>query len=354
MISLETKINNIKLSNPFINSSGCLCSTKDELDILGLSKAGAIISKSSTLELRVGNPLPRYWDNKNFSINSMGLPNQGIQNYCQYAIRCKKPYFISLSGLSLEENQKMLFDINKHLQSNGNISNLVGIEINLSCPNIVGHSQIGYDFESLEEYLDGIFEKDIHQVIQCGFKLPPYFEMNHFGIVSDIFKKYNRINFLTCINSIGNGLIIDSDTEMPVIKPKNGFGGLGGSLVKPTGLANVRQFYNLLGDRLSIIGCGGIQTGEDVFQYILAGASMVSIGTQLIIEGPSIFEKLEYQLKNIMKSKNYCNLDQFKGKLKEFNKTTSEASFYSTTLEHMKESYKNGDFSLGGSYASYY
>tara|TARA_B100001093_G_C26708736_1_gene962456 strand:+ start:176 stop:1249 length:1074 start_codon:yes stop_codon:yes gene_type:complete len=352
LININTHIKNIKLDNPFINSSGCLCSTKDDLDLLGLSNTGAIMSKSSTMDLRMGNPLPRYWDNQDFSINSMGLPNQGIQSYCQYAIKSKKPYFISLSGLSLQENTQMLFNINKHLESNGNISKLVGVELNLSCPNIVGHSQIGYDFEHLEDYLNSIFEKDINKMILFGLKLPPYFEIHHFGIMADILKKFNRLDFLTCINSIGNGLVIDTETEMPVIKPKHGFGGLGGSIIKPTGLANVNQFYNLLGDRVSIIGCGGIKTGEDVFQYLLAGASVVSVGTQLMLEGPAVFNKLEYQLKQLMTKKDYINLSQIIGKLK--YQESEETKFSSTSIDFMNKSFKEGDFSLGGNYAAYY
>lgn len=357
-VNVNTKIKNLNLINPFINSSGCLCSTNDELELLSQSRIGAIISKSSTLESRTGNSFPRYWNNNDFSINSMGLPNQGIQTYCQYATKSKKPYFISLSGLSLEENKKMLFNVNKHLESNGNISKLVGVELNLSCPNIVGHSQIGYDFDNLEDYLNSIFEKDINEILLFGLKLPPYFEIYHFGIVADILKKYNRLDFLTCINSIGNGLVINTETEMPVIKPKNGFGGLGGSVVKQTGLANVHQFYNLLGDRLSIIGCGGIKTGEDVFHYLLAGASLVSVGTQLMIEGPSVFEKLEYQLKQIMVNKKYNNLKQIIGKLKhhqqdEIIKPTQDIN-YTTEIKKINTMYNQGDYSLQNNYAAYY
>ena len=80
-----------------------------------------------------------------------------------------------------------------------------------------------------------------------------------FESAAEVLMKY-PLDYITCINSIGNGLIIDIDTEQTVIKPKNGFGGIGGSFVKPTGLANVRKFYEIFqreGSGIKIVGCRG-------------------------------------------------------------------------------------------------
>ena len=76
---------------------------------------------------------------------------------------------------------------------------------------------------------------------------------------------------------------------------KNGFGGIGGSYVKPTGLANVRKFYEIFqreGSGIKIVGCGGVETGKDVFEYILCGAEIVQVGTQFYKEG-KCFSRLE-------------------------------------------------------------
>ena len=139
-----------------------------------------------------------------------------------------------------------------------------------------------------------------------GIKLPPYFDLHWFPLVTDILMKY-PINFITCINSIGNGLIIDYDLEEIVIKPKNGMGGIGGKYVKPTGLANVRNFYLEFQKRnldIKIIGCGGIETGIDAFEYILAGADFLQIGTQFYKEGSVCFRIIENELYEIMIKKN--------------------------------------------------
>jgi dihydroorotate dehydrogenase (fumarate) len=131
-------------------------------------------------------------------------------------------------------------------------------------------------------------------------------------MMAEILNQY-PIQFVTCINSIGNALYIDDETV--VIKPKGGFGGIGGAYVKPTALANVRMFYKLLRKDIFLIGCGGVETGRDVFEHILCGASMVQIGTQLMKENTGVFTRLITELKEVMNTKSYKILEDFKGKL---------------------------------------
>lgn len=308
MISLETTISNKKFSNCLMNASGVKCMTLEELSNMKNSGSGTWITKSCTLSPREGNPSPRYVDLKLGSINSMGLPNLGFEFYLDYVLNEHKEgndnLFFSVAGLTLEDNIEMLNQIEK--------SDFQGlVELNLSCPNIPGKPQTGYDFERTEEVLNKVFS---FYTKPLGVKLPPYFDMVHFEMVADILNIY-PIQFVTCINSIGNALYIED--ESVVIKPKGGFGGIGGTYVKPTALANVRMFYKLLRKDISIIGCGGVETGRDVFEHILCGASMVQVGTQLMKDDTKIFSKLSYELKEIMKTKNYATLSEFKGMLKE-------------------------------------
>ena len=130
------------------------------------------------------------------------------------------------------------------------------------------------------------------------------------------------ISFIHTVNSVPNALVIDYEREETVIHPKQGFGGLGGEIIKPIALANVRGFYlafQQLGgawDKIRIIGCGGVSTGQDVFEMILAGADAVSVGSQLLIEGPQCLARIENELKQILRKKGYWNLDEFRGRLK--------------------------------------
>ena len=275
----KTKIGNLDLETCIYNASGVYCVTFCELlklADLGFSNS-VILTKSCTLEGRIGNNLPRYYDTDYLSINSSGLPNLGYQFYCDNArvikehSEFKKPYILSISGLTLEDNYKIITEaVNNEF--------IDGIELNLSCPNVIGKPQVGYDFTIMEEIIrkaSEIIETDRDARLESGsgflfgLKLPPYFDISHFGMACDIINN-SSVQSLTCIN-------YQSIKELVAIAPKNGYGGIGGTVIKPTALANVHYFYR--NTKCSIIGCGGISSGMDAFEHILCGASAVQIGT---------------------------------------------------------------------------
>ena len=311
MPSTATTIGNFAFDNCLMNAAGVYCMTRQELAEIEASAAGSFVTKTGTLEERQGNPEPRYSDTALGSINSMGLPNLGFQYYLDYVIELQdqpqsKNHFLSLVGLSPEETHIIL----KAVQA----SEYQGlVELNLSCPNVPGKPQIAYDFETTESILSEVFS---YFTKPLGVKLPPYFDIVHFDQAAAIFNKYPLV-FVNCINSIGNGLAIEDETV--VIKPKNGFGGIGGDYVKPTALANVHAFYQRLNPSIQIIGTGGVKSGRDALEHILCGASMVQIGTALHQEGPSIFERITNELKAIMIEKGYQSLEDFRGKLHYMN-----------------------------------
>lgn len=319
-LDLSTTVAGVRLSSPFFNASGVWCTTSKDLEqVLNSPFTGAVVTKSCTLLPRDGNPKPRYQGIRNQtssftgSINSMGLPNKGIDYYLQTAryLAPQKPFFVSVCGLTLTENMHILSAIQHDVVA----SPLAGVELNLSCPNVVGKPQTGYEFDAMDEMLRQSTE--MFDRYALGVKLPPYFDPIHFDMAADVLKRYqNNIRWVTCINSIGNGLIVDPVTEQPVIVPKGGFGGIGGAYVKPTALANVRAFRERLPMHIDIIGCGGIVRGVDAFEHILCGASAVQVGTTIIEHGLGAFQHLHEELVQIMRAKNYSNLSDFRGKLK--------------------------------------
>ena len=308
MPSLRTQIAGFSFDNCLMNAAGVACMTVEELEEVRQSAAGSFVTKTATLEARAGNPEPRYRDVPLGSINSMGLPNQGIDYYLDYLLSLQesqpeRTFFLSLVGMSPDETHTLL----KKVQNSG----FKGItELNLSCPNVPGKPQIAYDFETTERILGeafGYFDKPL------GIKLPPYFDIVHFDQAAEVFNRH-PLKFVNCVNSIGNGMYIED--ESVVIRPKNGFGGIGGEYIKPTALANVHAFYQRLNPSIQIIGTGGVYTGRDVFEHILCGASMVQIGTALHQQGVEVFERVSLGLKAIMVQKGYETLEDFKGKLK--------------------------------------
>jgi len=306
-VDLSTTIAGVKLNSYLMNASGPKCTTLQELQVIATSSSATIVTKSCTLAPREGNPEPRYSDLPLGSIQSMGLPNLGYKAYLEMLPSLKKsgkPIVVSISGFSIEDNIEMV--------SAFQASDVDLIEVNFSCPNIPGKAQVAYDFEQVERALTAL---TVLGDKPLGIKLAPYFDMSHFIAMATILKKF-PVKFITCVNSIGNTLIIDPVSERPIIKPKGGFGGLCGDYIKPIGLANVRAFRELLDDDIQIIGVGGIKSGVDAFEYLLAGADAVQIATCFEKQGPSCFERIEGELKAFMANKGYTKLSDAKGQLK--------------------------------------
>lgn len=300
-----------KFESPVFNASGPACTTMKELEKLWNSESCAIMMKSATYEPREGNPEPRYIDLEMGSINSMGLPNLWYKKYIEFASILKekynKPVFTSVSGMCMWDFPKMV----KEFQENSTVD---FIEVNLSCPNVIWKPQIAYDFEATENILclvENLWNKPI------GLKLPPYFDPIHTNQVAEIIAKHPKIKFLTCINSVGNTLFINPEKEEVVIKPKGGFGGLGWEYVKPIALANVRAFYKILWNNVKIIWVGWIYTWKDVFEFLLAWASLVQLWTSFAQQWAGIFEKINSELKYYLEERWYKNAEDAIWKLKE-------------------------------------
>lgn len=170
--------------------------------------------KSCTIEPREGNPEPRYHAFPGGSINSMGLPNLGYTRYIEFSHALKekyaKPIIASVVGMKPDD----FLIIAEAFERDGRAD---ALEINLSCPNVVGKPQIGYDFETSRDILTRITR--LKQNCAIGVKLPPYFDFVHYEMMAKILLDL-PIDFITCINSVGNTLVLDPETYRPLIKPK--------------------------------------------------------------------------------------------------------------------------------------
>lgn len=309
-MSLAVTVLGATFQSPLMNAAGVQCMTAPELDGLLASASGAIVTKSCTLEPRAGNPSPRYQTAPLGSINSMGLPNEGFDFYDSYVrdANANKPVFFSMSGMCLQDNITMAAAL---YESHGKAGRAI-LELNLSCPNVPGKAQIGYDMNDMDAYLAGV--SAVYKA-PFGVKMPPYFDIAHFDSAAAVLNRYPNVSFVTCINSVGNGLVIDVEKESVVIAPKGGFGGIGGRYILPTALANVHAFFLRCPEK-TVIGCGGVTSGEEAFMHILAGASLVQIGTQLYDEGDAVFARINGELSKVMQAKGYATLEAFRGKLK--------------------------------------
>jgi dihydroorotate dehydrogenase (fumarate) len=306
---LPTTVAGIRFPGYVCNASGPRCTKLEQLQGIARSGSAAIITKSATLEPRYGNESPRFaWiDSGEGALQSMGLPNLGYLNYTKFAQEiketCGKPIVASVAGLDVEHFPIIV----EAFQRSPGIDL---IELNPSCPNTDG-DPIAYDLHALERLLktvSSLGEKPI------GIKLPFYPTTSQCKAVAEMVLKH-EVRFVTCINSVGNALAIDMEKRTTLIRPKEGFGGLSGSPIKHLALGSVRLFSQLLGDRVSIFGVGGIRTGRDAFEFLLAGADAVQVGTKFELEGPDCFTRIERELRDILQRKGYASVSEAKGQL---------------------------------------
>lgn len=277
----------MKLSLPYhsvYNAAGCRCTTATDLDELNQSMADAILTKSCTLDPRVGNPNPKYYDNGTNSINCNGLENMGYASYLQWYKnnRPNKPFILSVAGLSVEDNITIIRAAQE--------ASVDAIELNLSCPNLQG-TPISYDLDEFNTVLNEIiFYADIK--VPFGLKLPVYnnpTELKRVAKMIDLRSDY--ISFITCSNSLPNGIVYDSTRQPIVSRVLGGCGG--GPLMKSIILGQVYQFRQCL-PNIDIIACGGMTTIDDIKDAWTAGANHCQVGTSLMVQGTEIFDKLKY------------------------------------------------------------
>ena len=314
--SIATTLAGIPLDTCIMNASGCWCTTGEELDQIARTSAGAIVGKSCTINPRLGNEKPRLYVEQihyqYISINSMGIPNMGSKFYIEYQPPVKKPFIRSIYPFTTCEMTTMLNDID----ASQGTQHCKLVEINLSCPNLPTISTSSSSLlEKMSIYFDALSQTRLDSTL-VGFKLAPLYDHSDFQAVADLLLRCDKARFITCSNSITNGLMIDYVNETTRIRPKDGLGGIGGMCMKPTALANVYNFHRLLGNKIDIIGCGGCMCDIDVFEHILCGAKAVQVGTLLMQQGPGCLDWLCTGLKYRMSVKKYRHIEEFRGKLK--------------------------------------
>jgi dihydroorotate dehydrogenase len=266
------KIGNIQFDNPFLNASGCWCANEEQIYELIQSKLGGVVSKTCSIFSQEGNKEPNYYyePNNNVHFNCKGLPNNGYDYYKKISKNIEnKPFILSIAYTNIYEIILILNDYDKYLDKSALV------EINLSCPNIETRIP-GYHLDDIEVLLVNIKELDYDNVC-IGLKLPPYFELEFMDKLSNLLNKYESIiHFIVASNSIPNGLVLD-DKKKPILS--NVYGGISGKLNKMIALSNIKTFYSLLNESISIIGCGGINDYDDVLDYLKYGAKFVQLAS---------------------------------------------------------------------------
>lgn len=278
---MNVEIGKIKLKNPIMAASGTFGYGKEFEGLVDLKQLGAIVTKTITLKAQVGNPMPRVCETASGMLNSIGLQNEGVENFIEeklpYLTKLGTMVIVSISGNTVEEFSKLAKRLDKEKRVDG-------IELNISCPNIRKNNKreilIAQDKDATYEVVKNVRKATDKTIIT---KLSPNVT-DIVGIAQAACKA--GADAVSLVNTF-LGMAIDIETEKP--KLGNITGGLSGPCIKPIALRMVWETAENI-DK-PVIGMGGIMTAEDAIEFLLAGAKAVQIGTANFVE-PGVCGKI--------------------------------------------------------------
>ena len=289
MVNLITKIGKMTLKNPVMAASGTFGTEYGEL--VEIDKLGAYITKTITLNARIGNLPPRVCETPSGMLNSIGLENKGLDDFIKNKIpelkKLKMPLIVSIAGDDAGEFKELARMLSK-------VKRVAALEINLSCPN-VKHGNRGFlisqDEEATYEIIDAVRRSTSLTVIA---KLSP--NVTDIKIIAKAAERAGA-DAVSLINTLV-GIAVDIDTQRPVLG--NITGGLSGPAIKPVALRMVREVYSSV--KVPVIGIGGIMDYKDAVEFMLCGASSVQVGTANFVNPAASTEIISgvkrYMLKN--------------------------------------------------------
>jgi len=251
--------------NPVLVASGTFGYAKEMESVVDLSRLGGIVPKTVTLAPRPGNKPPRTVETASGLLNSIGLDNDGIDEFLRSKLPHLRtlgvPIILSIAAKSVEECP--IFG-EKISAADG----LTAVELNVSCPNVSG----GVDFAT-----DPILCERIVTELRKSVRLPIIVKLSpNVANIGSIAKaaEVGGADFIAAINTCF-GLAVDWRNRRPRLG--NGFGGLSGPAIKPIALRCVRQIFTAV--KIPIIGIGGIETIDDAMEFFVTGASAIQVGT---------------------------------------------------------------------------
>ena len=302
MVDLSVKFCGVDFNNPFILPSGIITEIPEHKRAIDAG-VGGITLKSLTFEKREGNPLPRVWKFDCGMINSVGLRNAGIEkgaDEIKVFLQENKniPIIVSLFATRIKE---FLSLVEKVVHLNPSF-----IELNLSCPNVDDEfgKPLGMEKGAAGEIIRAV--KKISGKVPVLAKLSP-----NVNDIADIAKSCETegVDGIVAINTVGPGMIIDITRKKPILGAKKG--GVSGPAILPVAVRCVYEIYDAV--KIPIIGMGGVTKWQDAVEMMMAGATLVGVGTATYLKGMKIYAQLKQELSEYMEKESIRNLNELVG-----------------------------------------
>jgi dihydroorotate dehydrogenase (NAD+) catalytic subunit len=302
LADLRIKIGSVDFKNPIFVASGTYGYGTEVSELADITVLGAIVTKSVTRYPREGNPPPRIVETPSGMLNSIGLANIGVEAYIKKMIplyeELKTPIIMNIAG-STEDEYCEILELTELVSSN-----IVGYEINISCPNVnVGGMEFGVDCDLTEQLTTRLRKLTDRLLIM---KLSPNVtDIAAIGVAAE----KGGADALSAINTLV-GMSINTTNKKSNIH--YGYGGLSGPAIKPVGLACVHKIYQAVD--IPLIGIGGITSADDVLEYVLAGAAAVEVGTANYRD-PNVGNSIIVELDTLLDQNDIGSVPELVGKV---------------------------------------
>jgi len=302
LADLRIKIGSVDFNNPIFVASGTYGYGTEVSELADITVLGAIVTKSVTRYPREGNPPPRIVETPSGMLNSIGLANIGVEAYIKKMIplyeELKTPIIMNIAGSTDDEYCEIL-ELTELVSSN-----IVGYEINISCPNVnVGGMEFGVDCDLTEQLTTRLRKLTDRLLIM---KLSPNVtDIAAIGVAAE----KGGADALSAINTLV-GMSINTTNKKSNIH--YGYGGLSGPAIKPVGLFCVHKIYQAVD--IPLIGIGGITSADDVLEYVLAGAAAVEVGTANYRD-PNVSNSIIVELDTLLDQNDIGSVPELVGKV---------------------------------------
>ncbi len=296
-VDMSTTLGNAWFPSPIFTASGCASSGKELAQFFPLNSIGAVVTKSVMSKPRHGRPTPRMAETPSGMLNSIGLQGPGIDSFLAndvpWLLEQKARVIVSIAGETIEEYSTLA----RKLRS---VSGLSAVEVNISCPNVENRGLVfACDPDASRRVIDGV-RKTIGGELPIIAKLSP--DVTNLpdiarGVVDA------GADALALINTV-LGMVINLDTMKPHLGGKTG--GLSGPAIRPVAVRAIYQVRAAL-PTTPILGMGGVASGRDALELILAGASGVSVGTASF-GNPTALIKIQNELRDLLAARGFATL----------------------------------------------
>lgn len=302
MIDLSTTLGNAWFPSPLFTASGCASSGQELAQFIDLREIGAVVTKSVMSKPRHGRPTPRMAETPSGMINSIGLQGPGIDQFLAHdlpwLVSQKARVIVSIAGETVEEYATLA----RKVRSAPGIS---ALEVNISCPNVENRGLVfACDPDASRRVIDGV-RKTLGGELPIIAKLSPD--------VTDLVAIAKGVvdagaDGLALINTVLS-MVINLDTMRPHLGGKTG--GLSGPAIRPIAVRAIYQVHSAM-PSIPILGMGGVATGRDALELILAGAKGVSVGTASFGD-PAAIITIQNELKELLKARGFTSVAQAVG-----------------------------------------